>query len=377
MSLFARLAELVSFDTQNPSGTERPMVEALGRELTTLGAEGVEILDVGSHAMVYARLGTERPRLLLNVHVDTVPANSGYTSPPHTLVQRGSRLFGLGAADTKGAMAAILDALAAARAAGARPQGIGLLFSGDEERGASCMRRFLADPARVMGLERAIVCEPTGCAVGWRHRGIGAAEAVAVSPGGHSSRADHLPSPIALLARAAVALDDMGRRHRDQGPVGFEGICMNVASLDGGLAFNVIPTRATLRASLRPAPGADLGALMAEAEALARRAVDPAPLEWQVMTANPPFQTRDLPAFGPLLGARTSQPLDLAFWTEAALLSEAGIDAVVFGPGRIEQAHAADEFVELAELEEARDAFLHIFLGSSEAPSSAWEVPTR
>ena len=52
--------------------------------------------------------------------------------------------------------------------------------------------------------------------------------------------------------------------------------------------------------------------------------------------------------------------MDLAFWTEAALYAEAGIDAVVFGPGDIAQAHAADEFVELAQLEAARDAFLQV-----------------
>jgi acetylornithine deacetylase len=55
------------------------------------------------------------------------------------------------------------------------------------------------------------------------------------------------------------------------------------------------------------------------------------------------------------------RPVDLAFWTEAALLGEAGIDAVVFGPGHIEQAHAADEHVERAELETALETFIHLF----------------
>jgi acetylornithine deacetylase len=81
-----------------------------------------------------------------------------------------------------------------------------------------------------------------------------------------------------------------------------------------------------------------------------------------VVNANPPFQTRDLGAFEALLpGARA--PVDLSFWTEAALLSEAGIDAVVYGPGRIEQAHAADEYVAVAELEAAHAAFVHMLSG--------------
>ncbi len=368
MSLVSRLTELVAFDTQNPSGDERPMVRALAQQLTALGASAVEVHDVAAHAFVYARFGAGRPRLLVNAHVDTVPANSGYTAPAHTLVERDGRLHGLGAADTKGAIAAILTAIADVRAAGKAPEDVAVLFSGDEERRGTCIRRFLADSSLAAGLERAIVCEPTGCAVGWRHRGIGAAEATAFSPGGHSSRADLMPNPIALLARAAVALDDMGKRHRDQGPDGFKGLCLNIASLDGGLAFNVIPTRATLRMSLRPAPGADLPALLAEAERTARAAVAPATIDWAVINENPPFQTRDPAAFEALLGTRARDPIDLAFWTEAALLSAAGIDAVVFGPGRIEQAHAADEYVERTQLETAHAAFVKVFSSKAAAP---------
>jgi acetylornithine deacetylase len=355
MDVVDRLAELVSFDTQNPAGRERPLCDKLAADLAALGAATVEVVDVEAHAYVYARFGAGVPKLLLNAHVDTVPANSGYTSPPHRLVRRGEQVFGLGTADTKGAIAAILQALQ--RGAGRPPAvPVGLLFSGDEEKSGVCIRAFLASE-RATGIERAIVCEPTGCRVGARHRGIGAAEAIASSPGGHSSRVDELPNPIAILARAAVALDDMGREHRGRGPAGFQGICLNVAAIDGGIAFNVIPTRAALLISVRPAPGTSVADVLAEAEQRARAAAAPHAIAWQVKTANPAFATRDLAAFAPLLGARAAAPVDLAFWTEAALLSEAGIDAVVFGPGDIAQAHAADEFVAVADLDAAQAAF--------------------
>jgi acetylornithine deacetylase len=358
MSLVDRLAQLVSFDTQNPDGEERPLVRKLADDLRGLGAASVEEVEVGEHAYVYARFGAERPRLLLNAHIDTVPANSGYSSPPHLLVRRGERLHGLGTADTKGAIAAILEALEATGAA--KPQRpVGVLFSGDEERGGSCIRAFL-DSDAAAGLERAIVCEPTGCAVGVRHRGIGAAAAMLEGPGGHSSRVDRLLNPIAVLARAAVALDEMGIAARDQGPAGYQGICLNVAALEGGVAFNVVPTRATLLLSVRPAPGTSVAGVLAEAERHVRAACAPHPIVWNVAADSPAFATRDLRAFEPLLGAPARAPVDLAFWTEAARLSEHGIDAVVYGPGRIEQAHAADEFVELAELETALAAFVDV-----------------
>jgi acetylornithine deacetylase len=348
MSLVDRLAELVSFDTQNPEGEERPLVHRLAVELGALGARSVEEVEVGDHAYVYARFGTEPPKLIVNAHVDTVPANSGYTSPPHLLVRRDDRLYGLGTSDIKGAIAAVLEALAA----GPVRRPVGVLFSGDEERGGSCIRAFL-DSEAARGIERAIVCEPTRCRVGVRHRGIGAATVTLEGPGGHSSLVDQLTNPVAVLARAAVALDEMGAAHKGKGLPGFEGIQLNVAALDGGIAFNVVPTRGTLSFSLRPAPGESVEALFAEAERRVRAATAPHPIAWEIVTASPPFATRDVSAFAPLFGARVENPVDLGFWTEASRLSERGIDAVVFGPGDVAQAHAADEFVAIADLEAA------------------------
>jgi acetylornithine deacetylase len=356
-TLKQRLAELVAFDTQNPTGDEAALVTKLAADLHGLGATHVETFTGGRHHAVLARFGPA-PRLLLNAHVDTVPANRGYTSPPLLLVERDGRLYGLGSADTKGAIAAIVDALAVRAAAGRPAEGIGVLFSGDEERGNAVIRDFLAGD-RARGYERVIVCEPTGCRVGTRHRGIAAARVSAVSPGGHSSLADTLPAPIVVLSRVAVALDAWGRENRDSGPPGFQGLCLNVAAIDGGLAFNVVPTRATLTFSFRPWPGADVATLHRQAEVHGRAAAARDPLEWDEMIANAPFATRDPAAFAPWLGEAAHAPVDLQFWTEAALFSGAGIDAVVFGPGEIAQAHAPDEYVEFAQLVAARDAFVH------------------
>src|SRR4029077_1404957 len=105
--------------------------------------------------------------------------------------------------------------------------------------------------------------------------GIGAATVTLEAAGGHSSRVDEMINPIAVLARAAVVLDDMGVEFRSKGPPGFQGINLNVAALDGGIAFNVIPTRATLSFSLRPAPGAQVEELLAEAEQRGRAGTAP------------------------------------------------------------------------------------------------------
>jgi acetylornithine deacetylase len=218
-------------------------------------------------------------------------------------------------------------------------------------------------------IEQAIVCEPTGCRVGTRHRGILALEAQLDGRGGHSSRADELPAPVAELAHVAVAWDALGRRYRGVGPTGFPGLCFNVAKLDGGVAFNVVPERATLCASLRPPPGSDPHALRAELAALAAQAAPEARVT--VTLDNAPFATGDLGAFRRWLGDAVDAPIDLGFWTEAALLAATGIDAVVFGPGDIAQAHAPDEWVAVEQLEIARRAFSHIIRSTGEEDDGA------
>lgn len=352
----ALLDPLVRHASDLASGGEADLAAWLGRELAMRGADEVLVesaarLQGPPAAFVAARFG--RPRLLVNAHLDTVPANSGWRGDPLVPRLEGGRFIGLGACDTKGAVAALLAALDEAK-----PQDTMVLFSGDEEQGNAAMRAFLGRGLG-RGLERAVVCEPTGLRVGSRHRGIVAFEARVTSEGGHSSRADQVRSPVGVLARLAVALDDWARGRRDEGPAGFEGLCLNLAKLDGGVAFNVIPASATLHASVRPAPGADLARLVDELRALARSAAPEAQVRF--VLENAPFQTRDVGAFADLLGERTLAPVDLGFWTEAALLRAAGLDAVVFGPGDIAQAHAPDEWVAVDELSAAKELFVRMF----------------
>jgi len=355
------LERLIRVDTHNPGGDEPALASLLAEELRARGPDDVTVTHVARAngargAYVYARWG--QPDLLVNAHIDTVPVNAGWTTDPFTPRRADGRIYGLGACDTKGAIASILTALDAAK-----PKNVGVLFSGDEEVGSTCMAAFLAS-AEVRGVARAIVCEPTSVRVGVRHRGILGIKASLRGEGGHSSRADTMRAPLAELCRVAVAWHDWGKEQRGRGPAGFTGMCTNIAGLDGGIAFNVVPERGTLTASFRPPPGSDVNAVLAELTALGKEHCPD--VAFDALIARPPFGTRDLGAFAPLLGARAGSPVDLAFWTEAAQLSSAGIDAVVFGPGDIAQAHAPDEWVPESDLVAARDAFIDVFRQSAQ-----------
>lgn len=358
----AWLARLIGCRTPNPGGDEPALCRLLADALRDRGADEVAVEEIprdgDTGAYVYARFGA-RPRILVNVHIDTVPVNRGWTRAPFEAHDDGERVFGLGAADTKGAAAAILCALERER-----PDGVAVVFSGDEEVAGTCMRAFVDSP-RAAGLELALVSEPTSCRPGTLHRGIVAIRAEVACAGGHSSRADYQPKPIVALCRLGVELDRIAERWIDRGPPGMTGLCMNVAGLEGGVAFNVIPERAALTFSFRPPPGTDREALdrdLIEAVALATPEAGPA-IQLVREIDRSPFATADADRFRPLLdgAADLDQALGLDFWTEAAVLSAAGIDAVVIGPGDIAQAHAADEHVPRADLAWAVDTYAALF----------------
>lgn len=354
MTVADLLAKLVAFPTQQANaergpGNERALCEYLAPLVRDGGADEVVIeaatrSDGSPGAYLFARWGT--PRRIINVHLDTVPANSGWSRDPWTPHIAGGRLYGLGSADTKGAIAATLIAIEAQK-----PHNFGVLFSGDEEAGSGAMRAFLKSP-RLADIREVIVCEPTARTAGVAHRGVLGQRARLLGPGGHSSKADFMQKPLAKLARLAAALDDTSIRRLGDGPAGMQGTCMNIATISGGVAFNVIPARGELEWSIRPYPGFDRADWDREVTQLAR-AID-SEITIEATIDHVPFACDAL--------AEHVRPFvrevgKLDFWTEAALWAAHGKDAIVIGPGDIAQAHAADEFVPLEDLEWAVGLF--------------------
>ena len=356
----ALLSDLIGYRTENPGGDELALCERLADELRNRSADAVHLVEVPRPGRepggyVFARYGN--PRLLLNVHLDTVPANTGWTFDPFVaeVVEGGedgeARLYGLGSADTKGAIAAALTVLS-----GFRPKDVGILFSGDEENGTHCVAHFV-ESEHLQGIERALICEPTNRRVGIRHRGVRAYNAQVAGRGGHSSKADFMPKPVVTMARLAVALDELGISYLDQGPEDMRGLCMNVAAIDGGVAFNVVPDSAGLRFSVRPPPGFDSATFEQRIRERAH-AIDGTIGFGPTLSAEP-FACGDEAWFRQLLDGRVADFVPLDFWTEAAIVQAHGVDAVVVGPGDIATAHAPDEYVPLADLSWAIELFGH------------------
>ncbi|MEE8495106.1 MAG: acetylornithine deacetylase [Xanthomonadales bacterium] len=294
------------------------------------------------HVSWYAVRGN--PKVLFNVHLDTVPVGDGWSSDPHKLQVTNGRACGRGSCDIKGAAAALLT-LAQQGA-----ENLALLFTSDEEgAGACCVNKFLEESEAYI-FDQVIVAEPTSCEAVLGHRGFLSVKTRFHGVPGHSSEAralrDNANHQMALWVARTLQLASE-KKHSELDP----GTCMNIGIIDGGTKSNVIASSAFVHWSARLRPGESNAEFLHEIQACvpAQSSVDwevpfagePLPAAGQNDSASREFCTKD--------GLEPGQVVD--FWTEAALFSAAGLPALVLGPGDIAQAHAVNEWVLTSQLE--------------------------
>lgn len=348
------LERLVAFDTQNPPRhIDEGGLFAYCKE--QLAGFTVSVRDLGDgQVWLYAERGS--PKVLCNVHVDTVPAAEGYSRDPHRLHVEDGKAYGLGTADIKGAAACLLAVAAETKGDAA------FLFSSDEEAGQSrCVRDFVSRRS----FAEVLVAEPTLCRAVLAHRGIGTATLCFSGTPGHAS-APRALEDSAVHEAVRWASRALERAASEERPAEGElvGLRLNLGVFEGGQKSNMIAGSARVRVGVRPPPGRSPRAVIDELAALAPHA--------ERVSLEPGFEAPPLPAPGQddaaarALAARYGFPLSapVDFWTEASLFSEAGAAALVFGPGDIRQAHAADEYVELEQLSEALSAYRRVLGGS-------------
>lgn len=344
--LLEHLARLIECDSQNPPRNITPeagmFVHARG-VLTAAGFE-VEMTDYGDgHVNLFARRGD--PAVLFNCHLDTVPVGDGWTRPPLALSVANDRAFGRGVCDIKGAAAGLLTVAESTR----EPMAI-LLSSDEEGAGGCCVRNFLAAPQAHDRFRQVVVCEPTGCRAVIAHRGYLSVKGRFHGVAGHSSEGRALAdSAIHRMSRwVAAALAYCEAEKAARRPT-----CFNVGVVSGGTKSNVIAGESHLHYSARLGPGESNEALLAHLSGLGDAAEH---ANWHVPFSGPPLPAagqEDTPVrdFCERYGITIGEPV--RFWTEASLFSAAGMPAMVLGPGDIAQAHTADEWVAIEQLERA------------------------
>ena len=343
----AHLRALVAFDTRNPPralGTDG----IFGHLRANLSGFECETVDHGAGAVsLYAVRG--KPKLLFNVHLDTVPDSPHWSASPFELRVDGERAVGLGACDIKGAAAAMLAAAATNDGDAA------FLFRSDEVgNDARSIAAFL-DRARGRDFDAIVVAEPTRCEAVLAHRGISSVVMRFSGRAGHASSAQAAgDSAVHQAIRwSARALDHVdAQAHARFG--GLTGLRFNIGRVEGGIKANVIAPSAELRFGFRPLPSMDTDVLLDRFRSFAAPAAEltetfrgpSLPAGDVALAESRRLGARDV---ADALGIPVGNAVD--FWTEASLFSQAGYTSLVFGPGDIAQAHAADEWVALSQLE--------------------------
>ncbi len=354
------LERLVSFDTRNPPraiAAEGGIFDYIRDQLP--GFE-VEVIDHGSGAVsLFAVRGA--PRVLFNVHLDTVPDSTDWSVDPHVMQRLDDRVVGLGVCDIKGAAAALIAAANAGEGDAA------FLFSSDEEANdPRCIAAFLA---RGLPFEAVLVAEPTRCEAVLAHRGISSVLMRFAGTAGHASgRQDPAASALHQAMRwGGRALDHVDSlAHARFG--GLTGLRFNIGRVEGGIKANMIAPAAELRFGFRPLPSMDVDALLATFAGFA----EPEAAQFEETFRGPSLPSGDIArAEERRLAARDiADAFDLPignavdFWTEASLFSAGGYTALVYGPGDIAQAHTGDEFVTLEQLQRYVDSVHRIINGN-------------
>ena len=368
------LSHLVAFDTTSRESN----LALIGFVREYLEGHGVSSMlihnEAGTKANLYATIG---PRdvpggIVLSGHTDVVPVDDqAWAGDPFQLREQDGRLYGRGTADMKGFIASAL-ALVPEFVAGIGRTPLHLAFSYDEEVGClgvhSMVRHITAHLPRPKAV---IVGEPTLMQVVNSHKGIRTFTTEVTGLEAHSSTPHLGVNAIDVAVQLINFLHTLRQEMQARGDASrrFDPpyTSIHVGVIEGGTALNILPRRCRFQWEIRPLPGQDPDEIAARFNAYAMETVLP-PLraisrQADIVTKQradvPPLAPQNAsPAEALVTALRGSNALHaVSYTTEAGIFQDAGIPAIVCGPGHIDQAHKPDEFIAQSELA-ACDAFL-------------------
>lgn len=360
------LARLVAFDTTS-RGSNLALIAFVEDYVAAYGLKARRIPNAeGTKSNLLISLGPDEPGgIILSGHTDVVPVDDQeWHTDPFEMIERQGRLYGRGTADMK-AFSAVALALVPEfqRRRVKRPVHIALSY--DEEVGCLGVRPMIADIVKSLPRPAlAIIGEPTDMKVVNAHKGIRSFRTTVTGREAHSSQTDKGVNAVMVAAELIVHLsrlaDDMRRRGDPSGRFDPPYTTVQAATIEGGTALNILARHCTFQWEFRYLPGTSQDEIaerfVAHTTEMLTHLRKIAP-EADIVTnprAHVPALTpqHDCPAEAlakQLTGRNASEAV--AYGTEAGLFQEAGIPAVVCGPGNILQAHKPNEFIEVAQVD--------------------------
>ncbi len=299
--------------------------------------------------------------ILLAPHLDTVNADESQFIPR----RKNGRLYGRGACDTKGSVAAMFTALCELANMKSRPKETEIVFAGliDEENAQAGSRALAASGFKA---DLAIVGEPTRLQVVTAHKGSIWLELETHGKAAHGATPQFGKNAVHEMARIVDVLEaDYAARLRKRRHPLLGTATVNVGTIRGGTQPNIVPDHCSITIDRRTLPGETETCVKREITALLRAKKLGAKVSSTKLAPCLPLETNPkLPLVRRFLhSVGQSKPVGVDYFCDAAVLSRARIPSVVFGPGDIAQAHTADEWISLDSLGRGKDLLLH-FLNS-------------
>ncbi|PRX95817.1 acetylornithine deacetylase [Paraburkholderia sp. BL25I1N1] len=369
----ALLERLIGFATVSRD-SNLDMIEFIRSYLDELGVESELFYNAErTKANLFATIGPrERGGIVLSGHTDVVPVDGqAWTVDPFRLTERDGRLYGRGTADMKGYIASVLAAVPGLLERELKLP-VHLAFSYDEEVGCLGVRPMLAELAqRAHKPALCLIGEPTELKPVLGHKGKLAMRCQVKGAPCHSAYAPYGVNAIQYAARMIGRLEEIGEQlarpehHDERFDPPFSTVQTGV--IKGGRALNIVPAECEFDFEVRALPGFDANRVADELQTYAEAELLP---KMRAVKADTEIRFEPLSAYPGLATSPDSEAARLlallsgsvefgtvAFGTEGGLFNQAGIPAVVCGPGSMDQGHKPDEFVTVEQLREC-DAML-------------------
>jgi len=361
------LERLIAFDTTS-NLSNLALIEWVERYLSGHGIEARRIAsDNGAKSNLLASVGpAAEGGVVLSGHTDVVPVTGqAWTSEPFELTERRGRLFGRGASDMKGFLALALAAVPDFLEAGVK-RPAHLAFSYDEEIGCFGAPRMIEVIGRALPRPALVVVgEPTSMEVVSAHKGIGYWRVRVTGREAHSSRTDLGVSAVMaaakLMGELAAVAERFEREADPASPFLPKGPTLTIGTVAGGTAGNILARECVFGFDLRALPDdasraalAPFFALAARLDAELKARAPEAGVVVEQLAEVPPLRAdagSEAEAFVRRLAGDNGPARVASFASEAGQFQGAGLPTVLCGPGSIDQAHQADEYVEHAQLE--------------------------
>ena len=377
-ALLRDLCDLIAIDTSNPPGRELEAAELVRARMASLGAIcHIQEFSPG-RANAVCRIPFSRPEegpgLIFNSHLDVVPSGEApWTYPPFEPKIVNGRVYGRGACDAKGSLAAMMAAMRLTLQFPKKLRGQLILIAvAAEETGGFGTQFWLKNRGGDIRPSMGIIGEPSGLKPVIGHKGVSRRKLSVRGRSAHSSNPSQGRNAIYPIARLALFIEELNKRLAQTSHLLLGSPLVSANVIRGGVKDNVIPDYCELQMDRRRIPGEGGDQFDRELSEWVRNmlAGDPSfqcqieilghDKEPVVVSPDEPIVQAAIRAIQDVTGRKETPGGFVAATDMAFLVHQGKIPSVILGPGHLAQTHVVDEFVEINQLETAALIYFHL-----------------